>query len=840
MVQVVWVQVPTLVIFKYIFIQNVSKMKTKSLFLALTLPMAFAACSNEEFIENNAVSANDNLIELGEGFVLTGQGMNGTTTRGIWENTGKGLVWSWLPEIVTSGGNSTLGGLSVNADRIGLCWTGELPDGTGSIGSNVYTNYEFLHNGWLAKGEEAANFNACPPIKLMNGKFYSEIDEGGLNESSNLDEIKEQLAGGTNKVELDGEQKELDLNTGIFKTENKAIFGGSYIVYYPYNEKFVDAASLPAVSPVVYDVDEVNNINARYVADNTFTVGYAQNLIGGDKTSNFILNPLSGIISLQLKQEGTPKKIAKVALWSQDGFVTSVSLDASKIKSIGAAGGEKLYVEGTKETASTIVANLKNPATLSNADYTKIYLPILPTTAKDLKVIVYTASPDGSVAIISLGKDFTFNAAQPTKIQVDMVEDDFKKDVLVAVDAASLENAVGVTAPVNVTVIGDITLEKNLEIGDKVTVEGGKIIVPEDITLTIADGGIIKSTVDVQGQPCCNGTTGGKMTVKAGATVAGNVNVLAADDETKDAGSLEFTYAAGKTSLVAATATIVSDGSIDFQGVTDIRGTLTLNAYAEVSDANSDVNVKGGTINNNGTFEVANGKFAMLNASGSTEAAEGKNFKNNGTFIDNVGTTIGGATQYMEFGPKGDYICKVNEQQRLNEAYENKTACTTIQFVNSSGVTYDLVKAIKHKDNYVNLVDAGANTIIKNSIDVKIGNLTVAAEIAAGGSTPALKVEAGKAIQVNGDIVLNGSFTTAEDVQGMTANNLIVNKDGSATFGNRDKKLSVTLAIAETIEVKEGGTFTITPADSKKNIADVTCKKLIEGGTFNGRPRVIE
>lgn len=806
-------------------------MKAKSLFLTLTLPMAFAACSNEEFIENNATPSNDNLVELGEGFVLTGQGMKSSTTRGVWDKINNDLIWGWLPEILDNAGNSKLGTLDVNADRIGLCWTGELPDGTGSIGSMVYTNYEFLHDGWLYEEEDVANIDPCLQT-LSNGKRYSEIDGTGLDKTSGFAAIKAQLTGLANQGS-NGEV--LNLNSGVFKTQNKAIFGGSYIVYYPYNGQFIDAASLPAVSPVAYDVDKVNDVNARYVADNTFLVGYAQNLIGGDQVSKFGLNPLSGIISLQLKQEGTgtAKTITKVALWSQDGFVTSVGLDASKIKSMQAKGGEALYVEGTKKTASTIIANLPS-LTLSTA-YEKIYLPVLPNVAKDLKVIAYAS--DESVAIISLGKDYTFKPAQSTVIHVDMKDNDFKKDVLVAVDAASLKNAVGVTAPVNVTVIGDITLENNLTIGDKVTVEGGKIIVPEDITLTIADGGTIKSTVDVQGQTCCGGSSeGGKMTVEAGATVTGNVNVLAADDKTKKAGSLEFTHAAGKTSLVAATATIVSNGSIDFQGVTDIRGTLTLNAYAKLSSADSDVNVKGGTINNNGTFEVANGKFAMLNASGSTEAAAGKNFKNNGTFIDNVGTTIGGATQSMEFGPKGDYICKVNQQQRLNEAYENKTACTTIQFVNSSPASYDLKKAIKHKDKDVNLVDAGTGgTTIENSkaTAVTIGNLTTE-------SGAALTINEGGAILVNGDIVLNGSFATAVDVQGMTANNLIVNKGGSATFGNRKDKLGVTLAVAGTIEVKKDGTFEITTAASNQNIADVTCKKLIEGGTFKGKPRVIE
>ena len=130
-------------------------MRTKHLFLALALPAVFAACSNEEFVNDNAAPVKGDLVELGEGFALTGQGISDASTRGVWELTDNKLSWKWLPEILTSatGANSMLGTtLNVAADEIGLCWTGELSDGTGSIGSMVYTNYQFLHNGWLATG----------------------------------------------------------------------------------------------------------------------------------------------------------------------------------------------------------------------------------------------------------------------------------------------------------------------------------------------------------------------------------------------------------------------------------------------------------------------------------------------------------------------------------------------------------------------------------------------------------------------------------------------------------------------------------------------------------------
>lgn len=223
--------------------------------------MAFAACSNEELIENGTAPSNNNLVELGDNFVLSVQGAAGTT-RGVWEVDGN-LKWSWIPEILAggTGANSMLGALSVATDEIGLCWTGELPDGTGSINSNVYTNYQFLHDGWLAEGEDAVEFDNCTQA-LKNGALYSNINVGSLNNGSALSEIKAQLKDASNYVN----GQPLNLNTGIFKTSNKAIFGGSYIAYYPYNENFVDAGSLPVVSKVVFDNVEEGNVSAAHVA----------------------------------------------------------------------------------------------------------------------------------------------------------------------------------------------------------------------------------------------------------------------------------------------------------------------------------------------------------------------------------------------------------------------------------------------------------------------------------------------------------------------------------------------------------------------------------------------
>ncbi len=806
-------------------------MKSKKLLLALALPMAFAACSNEELIENGTAPSNNNLVELGDNFVLSVQGAAGTT-RGVWEVDGN-LKWSWIPEILAdgTGANSMLGKLNVATDEIGLCWTGELPDGTGSISSNVYTNYQFLHDGWLAEGEDAVEFDNCTQA-LKNGALYSNINVGSLNNKSALSEIKAQLKDASNYVN----GQPLNLNTGIFKTSNKAIFGGSYIAYYPYNENFVDAGSLPVVSKVVFDNVKEGNVSAAHVAKNSVLVGYAKNLIGGSQASKFSMDPLSGIISLQIK--GTSKEIEKIALWSEDGFVTSVNLDASKIKNNGAAAGEALYVSGSKQTNATIVADLKDNVTLSDAAVKRFYFPVLPTTVNNLKVVLYAS--DNSVAVIEAG-NYTIGAAEGVKVAVNAKATDFVANAKIAVDNDSFNAAIAKAGtakePIKVTVIGDITLTADATIPAYVTVEGDKIIVPEDMTLTLADNSTIKSDVVVEGKGCCSpaNVKGGILSV-GGATISGNVTVEAGEATPVAAGTINFTNSGA---IVANTAVIETVGQVNFAATAKdvvINGTLTLSedAVAEVAEG-AVVAVKGGKINNNGTFEVK-GDFSMLDASGSTVAEAGENFVNNGTFIDNVGAIVGGATQYMVFGEKGDYICKVDGVERMNEAYENKTACSTIEIISNSRITYTFDKIKQHHEKDVNIVVSGSNVTFDPAKAITIGNLTVSKnryyELYIASNVT-------NTITVNGDMTIGAVFFTETDVRNMKAKNLTVVEGGKVTFKNRDKSQDKTLEVSGTIEVQKGGTFTIKPAEVGQNTAYVTCTKLIEGGTFNGKPIVV-
>lgn len=837
-------------------------MKTK-LFISLALAAALVGCTEDELATTggNKAENQSGMIDLSDNFMIGAVGVNNATTRTHWELVNSALTNVFSPIAVDADGNNQIpinGGSAqlVDAPSIGLCWIGQ------SVGDAVYTNYEFFHNGWLGKDETTAIFNPCDDSELTNGWLYSDLTLNAAATAGDEAVTKALLSSGittTTTKYVGGDAtaatlalSDMNLNSGVYKTENKAIFGGSYIAYYPYNSDFKDAGTIPAKSEVVFADLKKNDEQSFELANNTFRYTNVASINGGDQAKGFEFKNLSGVIRLVLKSKSTTaltQSIDKVLLYSASGaFKKQVRLSAAKINA--GATGTALYAS-TDEASKTILATMKSGEELvavasdaTDLSSGTVYLTALPATVSDLVILAHDMTAD-KWAEYTVG-NVEIPAGAGKQIVASFADEDFKT-VYYAVDATTLAAAIvacnsaglSTTKTASIKVLGDIVIA-NATIPSYVTVEGDKLIVSEDVTLTVSDNATVKSVVEVQGQACCGSSAnGGKMTVAAGATIAGNVNVLAGA-EGKKAGSLEFTHTAGKTSIVAATSTITSDGDIDFKGQTDIRGTLTVNAdaTATLSTANSDVNAKGGIVNNDGTFEVNMGKFAMLDANGQTVAAAGKNFKNNGTFIDNVGTTIGGATQYMVFGTNGDYICKVNEQVRLDEAYINKTACSTIMFVHSSAASYDLKNAAKHNNKDVNIVDnsTAATTITSTATAaVTIGNLSNTAT-----STSLAVAKTDEPILVNGDIVLNKAFTTAEDVVGMTANNLTVNDGGSATFANRKDAMAVTLAVAQTIEVKEGGSFTITPAAIGKNVARITCKKLIEGGTFTGKPDVIE
>lgn len=864
-------------------------MKTKVILTSFALAAAtgsmFVACNNEDFVTENSGSIEQSgMIELSENFMISAAGVDNASTRTHWQvNTVNGkdvLTNVYIPVVAAAGtGNNTLGQTAVTAPSIGLCWIGNA-----GAGEQVYTNYEFFHNGWLAV-DETAKFNPCDEAELTNGWLYSDLAfaEGynvpgeGEEAFATVDNLKEVVSGKVNKDGKSLTLNDLDLNSGVYKTCNKAIFGGQYIAYYPYNKNFKDAGAIPATSVVEFTNMMPNTADDFQLSDNTFRYSDVAEITGGQQAQGFGFTNLSGVVRIVLKGAANlDNKITKVMLYSKSGsFVKEVLLSPAKIAA-GATGTE-LYSK-VVSTSKTILVNMDDAAELkvtkTGGDNSKVYLTALPAKISDLVVMVQDEHEKWAECEIG---NFEIVAGEGRELVATYAASDFKK-VYYAVDQKTLADAIETcendselssTKKATIEVLGDITLSDNVTVPANVIIEGDKVIVPEGFTLTLEDNSAIKSEVEVQGESCCSDkNVGGTMIVK-GATIDGNVTVLAGENADVADGSIVFAATDTKT-VVNSVIETISDVDFKDDSNVEIFGTLTLgeNATAKVY-VESVVAVKGGVINNNGTFEVL-GDFSMLDAQGSTVASAGNNFFNNGTFIDNVGAKVGGATQYMTFGVNGDYICKVDSKDRMNEAYENKTACSTIDIIGADTYAFPIVRThkIRGVEEDVDIIVSNKNVIFyPKTAAIKIGNLTVksAGDLtinstkSLGGNRCAtitvdgnIKADGALTLSdkvldftVNGDITVANDFTVGVDVARMTANNLTVT-GGTTRFMNRISSLDKTMEVSNTIEVKAKATFKI---DSKgtsytngtgQNIAYVTCTKLVEGGKFEGKPNVVE
>lgn len=837
-------------------------MKTSKLFLALALPMAFAACTNDDFTENNSQQVADgNLVELGDNFALAVQGASDAQTRGIWgAGEGTNFGWSWIPTLLSdpTEANNMLGtALGVASDEIGLCWTGELADGTGSLGQRVYTNYQFIHDGWLAEGEEEAKFNKCN-FNLENGKRYSKVEVGTLNESSTLDQIKTQLTGDDNKVTINGTQKALNLNTGIFKTENKAIFGGSYIVYYPYNDQFAEAGYIPATGTVAFtdvvttgtSVTSKDALAQRFVAENSFLVGYAKNLIGGSEASQFSLNQLSGIISLQMiGTTGISKTLTKVALYSKDGFVKNVGLDASKIATMGANGGTALYVDGTKETVSTIVADIavSSQAALSSESKQIMYLPVLPTTAKDVEAILY--AKDGTIARVAVADELTVAPAAGKSVIVKVSDSDFKDNVKIAVDEASLIAAVGSTAPAKATtieVIGDIRLTDNLYVHNNLTISGDDIIVPAGPSLVVdasannKPAAVFNSKVVIEGQGCC-GTRFGKLLANGGTF-----------NDIDNYGNVQI---AGPV-IVNGTLNNINDEEAEEGYSTRIA--IRNNLGTESLTLNGTLVNKAPILNNN--VITMNPDSKIINYSTITNAgmffnnSSRANFENHNTYVDKLGYLLSGQL-LTNVGEEAEYICEVDtDATRLNYALVQRSMVTTVRFVQRG--YYDFSPyAGKNLTMKFDIVVPGDNVCFygakgSDNAVISVKSLTVSAgnlHINSNSVIDPITAKNNKLqLTVKEDLVIaeNASFTIEQPILTSIDNSLTINgafkvfTAGKVQVGNRTTENgkmyigkvgsaviapNVQMNVYGNVDKAKEGQFTYEPATGTEVSGEVRC-----------------
>ena len=663
-------------------------MKNKHLLFAMALPALFAACADDNFTsQSNPSNAQGEFITLPANFALV-QDNGNAQTKGAW-NTNSDLTGSfyWMPELV----DETNGIYA--PDRIGLSWTGVSlkEDGTvdpvgsalTSYSDRVFTNYKFEHFAWRIEGVEL-KADPCEPntwdsgAELLQTKYFTA--DWKRNSSNNLPTYIE-------KGKL--QKNNIDMNTGLFNTDNSTVYAGQYIVYAPYDAENVSNYII-ASSKNVYDGAYLYNDNGEETSNATkkgkvweyndiFVYGTTK-VGGGDQLTTFTTKNLHGYVSLALKGEGT---IKKVILYDAKGrLLTKVGLSAKGIYE--GKEGKDLYLAAgvaARETTKTITVEMKKRGTKGSEKYptlksdanSRVLIPVLPTeSALDNVEIILVNDEDKAFRTTISSLSITAN--EPTGVTINNVN--FDNAGVLVTDELALRVATGNQTdkdavkegftPDNeknatmktVELLGDIELTTTLAIRGNYTLNGGRIIIPgnngegvagyggkAEVRMVVHNGQtstkanpVINSEILVKAAGCCMNYGGslivGNATIKGNVTTENQASYADSEDYEDDLSSDKGKHGMVKFNVTGATTTfagkLVNNGRLDF-GRSDRGASIGTGAKAA---ANVNVVAGASIVNNNQMtiFRFIQDGVTNSQASPYLFVAEGAELSNNGEF----------------------------------------------------------------------------------------------------------------------------------------------------------------------------------------------------------------
>lgn len=596
-------------------------MKNKHLLFAMALPALFAACADDNFTsQSNPGDAQGEFITLPANFALV-QDNEGAQTKGAW-NTNDNMTGSfyWMPEKVAEGSEIYA------PDRIGLAWTGvslkddETVDPVGSAltsySDRVFTNYKFEHFAWRIHGVEL-KADPCEPNTWVSGAKLLQPEYFNADWTKTADqELPTYIEKGKLK---DGE---IDLNTGLFNTDNSTVYAGQYIVYSPYDAENVSNYII-ASSKNVYEGAYLYDDNGEETSDKTTGKGkvweyydifvYGTTSVGGgDQLTTFTTKNLHGYVSLALKGAGN---IKKVILYDPEGrLLTKVGLSAKGIYE-GKEGKDLYLAAGVaeRETTKTITVEMDKrgettPAypALNATSNSRVLIPVLPTeSALDNVEIILVNDQDK--AFRTTISSLSVERNQPTPVTIDNV--DFTNCGVLVTDEIALRVATGnqtdkdeitknsfakkgADSPKIVELLGDIELTTTLAIRGNYTLNGGRIIIPGNNGEEVENYGnkaeirmvvhnnetdnkanpVINSDILAKAAGCCE-EYGGSLIV-GNATINGNVvtenqasyadfedYVDELDTDKSQHGMVKFNVTGATTTFAG---TLVNNGRLDF------------------------------------------------------------------------------------------------------------------------------------------------------------------------------------------------------------------------------------------------------------------------------------
>ena len=728
---------------------------------ALAFPLMFAACTNDDFEMSsvNQQTVEGDMIELPENFTFTGtKAESDANTRAGYDQHGNTWYVGWYP-VKADGTEIDLTYLQdpANWDKIGLAWLNVTNDG------KVYTNYELTHYGWLNSGATGVdNDNPCYDYAVENGVWFdgtgfkrweassettgSEVVETGFNSGTNF-------AFETSNFTA----AKVDANRGMFRTSLNTIFGGNYLVYYPFNPGLKDIDYLTAVMGKEFTNTASTGVKVdqdyqSWIGPHAFMFGRTS-IDGGTQASDFSLGQLSGMVAVQVngkKDDKTGaytqlKNISTVVLYAPEGgFYTSVKLDATKIQNgaADAALGQALYVAESGVTTKTLISHAFKAKGVTTNDGTGSYgeafgFPVLPVTLEGVRVLVYDNEGNTSEGVITAGLTNGADGALEVKpntwtnLVVEATQPNANN--MYAYDEASFKQALtkakNVTSKVTIHLLGTVELTGIETIPANVTVQAesdeDKLVMTTGSSslktvLLVQQGATLDCDLDIEGEGCCQGWP-------AELRMNGN---LAADRTIKNqGGKIQFGF---KSQDNDTKLTSVIDGTIE----NNVDPADETNIGSIVINKRTTVQVNG-TLTNNGTIEVATAGTGNLNddaalniggtltneneitVQGNLSTLSTGTFANNDIFTVKVSAQITGKGVTTQ-AENAQYICEVNSVTRYNDAINNDkmTAAhrtTLVRFIHSDKVTNPYTTpypyVLKPNDSEGKIVNVDGRTI---------------------------------------------------------------------------------------------------------------------------------
>lgn len=763
-------------------------MKTSKLLTMLALPLAFVACTNDEFVADNGSWATGEVLSIGKDFALTvARGGDDADTRAGYhivtdEDGAKWLRFFWEPKFNANGDAVE------SSDQIGLGWL-NVP---AAQDGRIYTNYQFAHKAW-PEHDKTSKFQ-CK--KWTDA--YSWVN--GLTENAQLTVSGSAWGNGFGDYALDG--GDADLHRGLFMTDNKSIMAGDYIVYFPYDSSIVKNGYVKATSKKEFPAN--NGVGAftaggnddngvknylKGLADETFYISSEPvTLEGGVAANEFKMQAVSGIIRVKLNlANGTDdenfKGVNKIALYSKDGFIKEVELDAKKI---GTANGAGLYVKGTEKKVNTLVA------TYASADLTtdvlNFCIPALPTTAKNVQVIIYTKDTNNKEysTVVSTNQDLTVAPGRISNLAVTLTAANTPVAQFPVVDEASLNNAItNATDGATITLLDEIRLTSTLDKLDgtkALTLNGGNIIIPAaetgsaiELKLGKANNSgntakrvTVNNNIIIEEKGCCNAKPG-LLTALNNVTLGGTVS---------NKGQVVFGDGTNAVKGIELKG-VINNETTEFldEEVAETYATITVKEKTEATIMNAmnigentkllvDAQNAGTTSGDDGTLFIAGNK--SLTNEGDI-LVKGNITNNNGDFVNNsivtetVGAQITGS-QITDQATDAEYICEVNSVARFGDAVDNDSHgyVTKVRFKNGEK-TYVLDK------EYKNILGAWIDfeTDVNSDKSIEFKNKVISSSVVAAHT---------------GDMTIkNGGFVISHNA--LTVESLTINQETSTNQG---------------------------------------------------------